>query len=69
MAANEARSAGLPGQVRSAIGGGGRQPRKVLFCAGAIGLLLLVLMLLVKHVISAREFGTNPLAALPGGSR
>lgn len=69
MAANEARSAGLPGQVRSAIGGGGRQPRKVLFCAGAIGLLLLVLMLLVKHVISAREFGTNPLAALPGGKQ
>jgi hypothetical protein len=69
MATNEARSAGLPVQVRSALGGGGWQPRKVLIWEGAIGLLLLVLMLLAKHVISARELGANPLAALPGGKQ
>ena len=69
MAANEDRSAGLPAQARSAIGGGGRQPRKVLIWECAIGLLLLILMLPAKHVISARETGTNPLAALPGGNQ
>jgi hypothetical protein len=69
MAANEARNAGRPGQARPAIGDGDRQPRKVLIWQGAIGLLLLVLMLGAKHVISGRETGTNPLAALPGGNQ
>lgn len=69
MAANEARSAGFPAQARPAIGGGGRQPRKVLIWEGAIALLLLVVMLLAKHEISARETGDNPLAALPAGNQ
>ena len=69
MAANEARSTGLPAQARSAIGGGGRHPRKVLIWECAIGFLLLILMLLAKHVISARETSGNPLAALPGGNQ
>jgi hypothetical protein len=69
MAANEARSAGRPGQDRPAIGGGGRLPRKVLIRQSAIGLLLLVLMLGAKHVVSGRETGANPLAALPGGNQ
>lgn len=69
MAADEFRYAGSPGRARPAIGGGDRQPRKVLIWQSAIGLLLLVLMLGAKHVISGRETGTNPLAALPGGSQ
>jgi hypothetical protein len=69
MAANEARNASSPGQARPAIGGGDRQPRKVLIWQGAIGLLLVVLMLGAKQAISGRETGTNPLAAFPGGNQ
>lgn len=69
MAVNQARSNGLPAPTRSAIGGGGRQPRKVLIIEGAIGLLLLVLILVGKHVVSARATGADPLAALPGGNQ
>lgn len=69
MAADEARSAGIAAPARPAIGGGGRQPRKVLIWQGAIGLVLIVLMLIAKQVIAARETGTNPLSALPGGSQ
>jgi hypothetical protein len=69
MAANEGRNAGRPGQARPAIGGGDRQPRKVLAWQGAIGLLLVVLLLGAKQVISGRETGANPLAALPGGNQ
>jgi len=69
MAANEAGNAGGPGRARSAIGGGDRQPRKVLLWQTAIGLLLLVLMLGAKQVISGRATGTDPLAGVPGGNQ
>lgn len=69
MASNEARGAGLPAPARPAIGGGGRQPRKVLRWQAAIGLLLIILMLGLKHYVASRETGTNPLAALSGGNQ
>jgi hypothetical protein len=51
-----------------AIGGGGRQPRKVLGWQAAIGVLLIVLLIVVKQAVAARETGgSNPLASLPGG--
>lgn len=69
MAANEARRAGLPVLARPAIGGGGRQPRKVLRWQAAIALLLIIVMLGLKHFVASREEGNNPLAALPGGEQ
>ena len=53
--------------LRPAVGGGGRLPRKVLVWEGAVALALLILLVLAKHVISAREVGPNQLSALPGG--
>lgn len=69
MAANEVRRAGLPALARPAIGGGGRQPRKVLRWQAAIALLLIIAMLGLKHFVAGREEGNNPLAALPGGDQ
>lgn len=69
MAANEAPRAGQPAPARSAIGGGGRQPRKVLRWQAAIALLLVILMLGLKHYVASKEQGNNPLAALPGGDQ
>jgi hypothetical protein len=51
-----------------AIGGGGRQPRKILGWQAAIGIVLIVLLIVVKQAVAARETGgSNPLASLPGG--
>ena len=62
MAANEA-------PARPAIGGGGRQPRKVLRWQAGIALLLVIVLLGLKHFVAGRAVGVNPLAALPGGSQ
>lgn len=68
MAANETRRQTLFAPARPAVGGGGRQPRRVLLWQAAIGVLIIVLGLAAKHVISSRETGNNPLIALPGGN-
>ena len=69
MAASEARLAGLPAPARPAIGGGGRQPRKVLRWQAAIALLLIIVLLGLKHFVASRAVGVNPLSALPGGNQ
>ena len=53
--------------VWSAIGGGGRQARKVLFGQGLVGFVLIILLLTVKHAIAAGETANfDPLASMPG---
>ena len=69
MAADEARLAGLPAPARPAIGGGGRQPRKVLRWQAAIALLLIIVLLGLKHFVASRAVGVNALAALPAGNQ
>jgi hypothetical protein len=69
MAANEVRRTGRPAPAQPAIGAGGRQPRKVLRRLAAVGILLIILMLGLKHFVASRETGNNPLAALPGGNQ
>ena len=54
-------------QWRSAIGGGGRLPRKLLAREALVVVILAILLLATKHVVAAREVGLDPLAALPGG--
>jgi hypothetical protein len=69
MAVDEAHRAGLPAPARPAIGGGGRQPRKVLRWQAAIALLLIIVLLGLKYFVASRAVGVNPLAALPGGNQ
>ncbi len=57
----------LPTQIRPAIGGGGRLPRKILACQCAVALVLILLLGVAKHVVTARESGPDPLSALTGG--
>jgi len=58
----------MPTGAWPAIGGGGRQPRKVLIWQSVAGLVLIVLLVVVKQAVSARETGgSDPLASLPGG--
>ena len=57
----------LPRQVRSAIGGGGRLPGKILAWQGVIALVLLIVLGIAKHVVATRENGLDLLNALPGG--
>jgi hypothetical protein len=54
-------------QWRSAIGGGGRLPRKLLGREALAVVILAILLLATKHFVAARETGPDPLAALPGG--
>lgn len=54
-------------QWRSAIGGGGRLPRKLLAREALVVVILAILLLAMKHVVAAREVGPDSLAALPGG--
>jgi hypothetical protein len=53
--------------VEPAVAGGGRLPRRTLVLRGLVAVLLLVVLAVGKHVISARETGPDSLAALPGG--
>lgn len=57
-----------PVEARPAIGGGGRQPRKILGWQAVIGFLLVVLLVVAKQAVADRETGgSDPLASLPGG--
>jgi hypothetical protein len=58
---------GRPFPVLPAIGGGGRLPRKALVWQGVTAFALVVLLIIAKQVVTAREVGPDPLTALPGG--
>ena len=48
--------------------GGGRRPRKILLVHGLAGFVLIVLLLMVKHAVTAGEAAnSDPLASMPGG--
>ena len=57
---------GFHARVRPAIGGGGRLPRKALIWQGAIAITLVLLLAVAKHLVAARETGSDPLSELAG---
>ena len=51
----EARMLQLPTQIRPAIGGGGRLPRKILAWQGVFALVLILLLGVTKHVVTTEK--------------